>query len=205
MSLRDELVGAPSGIPQYSLVLPSGWAEYDTSAEAEQQLLNRATRRLREQHRPDVAAQLLALTGRAFGGLRSAATHRIYLQTEGWSDDLILPLSITASVRTAPGHGSLDGIVADLIRDRGATALGGDKRFVRWQSDGSVDVGGSRVGQHTIAYLTPFPEPGRRRALQFTAVIVHPSDDPTEAWKPLVTRMGELTDAIVSTLRWHAA
>jgi hypothetical protein len=203
MNLRDELLGTTRPVPEYSLVLPSGWAEYDATAESERELVRLASTRLRQQHRPDLDAQLRALTGRAFAGLRSANTHRIYLQTEAWADELVLPLSITAAVRTAPGGGTLDGIVAELIRD-GATSLHGDKRFVRWERDTTVAVGTTTVGQRTVAYLTPFPD-RRTKALQFTAVAVHPVDDPTEAWRPVVERMLELTDAVVSTFAWRAA
>ncbi|MGW4929962.1 hypothetical protein ACWEOH_12480 [Agromyces sp. NPDC004153] len=202
MNLRDELLGTARPVPEYTLVLPSGWAEYDATAESERELLRLASTRLRQQHRPDLDAQLRALTGRAFAGLRSANTHRIYLQTEAWADELVLPLSITAAVRSAPGGGTLDAIVAELIRD-GATSLHGDKRFVRWERDTTVAVGTTTVGQRTAAYLTPFPD-RRTKALQFTAVAVHPVDDPTEAWRPVVERMLELTDAVVSTFAWRA-
>ena len=203
MNLRDELLGTVRPVPEYTLVLPSGWAEYDATAESERELVRLASTRLRQQHRPDLDAQLRALTGRAFAGLRSANTHRIYLQTEAWADELVLPLSITAAVRTAPGGGTLDGLVAELIRD-GATSLHGDKRVVRWERDATVAVGTTTVGQRTAAYLTPFPD-RRTKALQFTAVAVHPVDDPTEAWRPVVERMLELTDAVVSTFAWRAA
>ena len=203
MNLRDELLGTARPVPEYSLVLPSGWAEYDATAESERELVRLASTRLRQQHRPDLDAQLRALTGRAFAGLRSADAHRIYLQTEAWADELVLPLSITAAVRTAPGGGTLDSVVAELIRD-GATSLRGDKRFVRWERDTTVAVGSTTVGQRTAAYLTPFPD-RRTKALQFTAVAVHPVDDPTEAWRPVVERMLELTDAVVSTFAWRTA
>lgn len=202
MTLRDELTGRRS-VPEYAIVLPDGWDEYDASDASERELVALAGRRLREQHRPDLYGQLRALTGRAFAGMRSAQTHRIYLQTRAWADELVLPLSITASVRTAPGGGSLDALVADLIRS-GATSLHGDKRFVRWQTDSTVAVGTATVGQQTTAYLTPFPD-RRTHALQLTAVAVHPIDDPSESWRPVVERMSELTDAIVSTFRWRAA
>ncbi|MFC5789487.1 hypothetical protein EDM22_17535 [Agromyces tardus] len=203
MTLRDELLGASTALPGYSLVLPSGWHEFPADATAERHLTGLATARLREQHRPDLDAQLRALTGRAFAGLRASSAVAVYLQTEAWADELVLPLSITASVRTAPGGGSLDDIVSELIRTRGASALHGDRRFVRWESDSKVAVGAATVGQHTVAYLTPFPEPGRRRALQFTAVATHPIDDPDESWRPVVERMSELADAVVSTFEWH--
>jgi len=205
MTLRDELLGATSATREFSIVLPSGWHEFEPDDASERTLTDLAAARLRQQHRPDLNAQLRALTGRAFAGMRASKTLRFYLQTEAWADELVLPLSITAAVRTAPGGGSLDQAVTDLIRTKGATALHGDRRFVRWESDTTVAVGSSTVGQHTVAYLTPFPEPGRRRALQFTAVAVHPIDDPTESWRPVVARMADLTDAVVSTFEWHRA
>ena len=112
-------------------------------------------------------------------------------------------MSMTASIRTAPGGGSLDAIVTEAIRTKGATSLHGDQRFVRWAQESEVSMGTATLGQRTVVYLTPLPEPGRRRALQFSAVAVHPLDDPTESWRPLVDRMFELTDAMVSTLEWR--
>ncbi|WP_022889715.1 hypothetical protein [Agromyces italicus] len=204
MSLRDELLGTASGVPSFSIVLPNGWEEFAPDAVAEQHLLGLAGDRLRTAHRPDLYAQLRAITGRAFAGLRASKAERIYLQTTEWESGLLLPLSITAAVRTAPDGGTLDPIVTDLIRTKGATALRGDQRFVRWESDSTMSMGSALVGQHTVSYLTPFPEPGRRRALQFTAVAVHPpTGDGDESWRPLVDGMAELTDAIVSTFEWH--
>ncbi|MBM7505721.1 hypothetical protein ACFPER_01295 [Agromyces aurantiacus] len=203
MTLRDELLGAQRAVPEYALVLPSGWEEHDASVESERALVDLAAARLRDQHRPDLYAQLRALSGRAFAGLRSANTHRLYLQVQGWADELVLPMSITAAVRTAPGGGTLDGVVAELIRG-GATPLHGDKRFVRWERESTMAVGTATVGQRTAAYLTPFPD-RRTHALQFTAVAVHPADDPDESWRPVVERMLELSDAIVSTFSWRRA
>jgi hypothetical protein len=202
--LRAELLGTPpEAVPQFALMLPSGWSEFDAGAASERALMQQATRRLRDQHRPDLLAQLRALTGRAFSGMRSASTLRIYLQTEAWDDGLILPLSITASVRTAPDGGPLDHHVAELIRTKAAKALHEDKRFVRWESSSELAVGSTKVGQHTVAYLTPFPKGGRTHALQFTAVAVHPLGAEYSRENPLLTSMFELSDSIVSTFVWH--
>ena len=199
-SLRAELLGTgPKSVPDFTIMLPSGWAEYDASAASEKKLLALASGRLRNQHRPDLSAQLRAITGRAFDGMRSANTEKIYLQTEAWADDLILPLTITASVRTSPAGASLDEYVVDLIRTHGATALRDDQRFVRWQSRSNVSLGTATVGQRTVAYLTPFPSDARTHALQFTAVAVHPLG---EADLPIIDEMFLLVDAIVSTFAW---
>ena len=34
-------------------------------------------------------------------------------------------------------------------------------------------------------------------------VLEYPVDDPDESWRPVVERMSELADAIVSTFEWH--
>ena len=76
MNLRDELLGTARPVPEYTLVLPSGWAEYDATAESERELVRLASTRLRQQHRPDLDAQLRALTGRAVARPRAAPAHR---------------------------------------------------------------------------------------------------------------------------------
>ncbi|GAB3120080.1 hypothetical protein [Glaciibacter psychrotolerans] len=202
-SLRAELLGAdPNAVPEFTIMLPNGWTEHDATPASEKKLLDQAARRLRDEHRPDLNAQLRALTGRAFTGLRTANTEKIYMHTEAWTDDLVLPLTITASVRTSPTGGSLDQHVVDLIRTKGATALHDDERFVRWESRSDVSLGTATVGQRTVAYLTPFPAGARTHALQFTAVAVHPHG---EGDLPLLDQMFLLTDAIVSTFAWKAA
>jgi hypothetical protein len=204
--LRAELGGSrPTPDPEFSLVLPSGWEEFAPTDAVERDLLDRAKARMQEAHRPDLFAQLRAMTGRAFAGMRSATTVRFYAQTQAWGDELVLPMSITASIRTAPGGGTLDAVVADLIRTKAATALHDDKRFVRWESSSPIAVGTATVEQYTTAYLTPIPGSERRRALQFTAVAAAPGDGSVPRTDPFVVQMFALTDAIVSTLRWHDA
>lgn len=204
--LRAELLlGRPVAVPEYSLVLPNGWEELTADAASERDLMDRAARRLREQHRPDLLAQARAMSGRAFAGLRSADAQKIYVQTEAWADDLVLPMSITTTLRTAPTAAGLDDQVATLIRTQGATALHDDKRFVRWVSDSEIAMGTATVGQHTVAYLTPVPGSARMRALQLTAVIVHPTGAEYTRAHPLISGMELLADSIASTLSWHAA
>ena len=58
MTLRDELLGATAAAPAFTLVLPSGWAEYDADERAAEALGELARRRLREAHRPDLLAQV---------------------------------------------------------------------------------------------------------------------------------------------------
>ncbi|WP_203581630.1 hypothetical protein [Microbacterium hibisci] len=203
--LRAELGATPSpALPEFSLVLPSGWEEFEPTAAVERELLDRARGRLQAAHRPDLLAQLRAITGKAFGGMRSSDTVRFYAQTQAWGDDLLLPLSITASVRRAPGGGSLSSLVADLIRSKGATALHDDKRFVRWESSSPIEMGTATLQQYSTAYLTPVPGSEHRAALQLTAVVAAPADGTVARTDPFVSQMFLLTDAIVSTLRWNA-
>ncbi|MET0976621.1 MAG: hypothetical protein ABWX82_13240 [Leifsonia sp.] len=202
--LRAELLrGRADAVPEFSLVLPSGWSEFDATAASEQQLVEQAAARLRAAHRPDMLAQLRALTGRAFSGMRSARTVKFYIQTDAWDDDLVLPLSITASLRTAPDGGTLDTLVADLIRTKGGKPLSGDQRFVRWETQSDIAVGSTTVGQLTTAYVTPVPGTERRQAMQFTAVVVHPTGGDYDRSTPVIADMIQLSDAIVSTLAWR--
>ncbi|MWB98201.1 hypothetical protein [Agromyces seonyuensis] len=199
-SLRDELSGGATPTPPYALMLPSGWREFAASADAERELTGLVANRLRGEHRPDLLARYRAMSGRAFAGMRGAGVERVYLQTEAWGDGLVAPMSITVAVRVGPEGGSLDGIVADLVR-RGATALRGDQRFIRHVQDAETALGGQTVRQRTISYLTPFPD-RRTHALQFTTVLLLPEPDDDGA-KPLERGFEELSDAIVSTFAWR--
>ncbi|MFB8387755.1 hypothetical protein ACFC3F_11515 [Microbacterium sp. NPDC055910] len=202
--LRAELRGEPAPpIPEFAVVVPSGWDEFAPTDAAQTELLDKAIERARQAHRPDLAAQLRAYTGRAFAGMRSAETLRFYIQTDSWSDDVVLPLSITASLRRPPAGSTLDAVVTDLIRTKGAVALYDDKRFVRWQSRSTLGLGAGYVQQLSTAYLTPVPGAQRTVALQFTAVVAAPADDTVDLETPFVRSMFDLTDAIVSTLVWH--
>ncbi|QTV80218.1 hypothetical protein [Microbacterium sp. NIBRBAC000506063] len=86
------------------------------------------------------------------------------------------------------------------IRSDGATPLLGDKRIMRVERETSDTLDGEPVLTTTIAYLTPIPGSGRRRALLLTAVIIRPPDAPADD-APLL-QMKALFDVCVSTLTW---
>ncbi|MCZ4067417.1 hypothetical protein O1W71_07020 [Microbacterium sp. H37-C3] len=198
--MRADVLG--QSYPEFSVVLPDGWEEFTTTQAAQAALMGRASERLSAAHRPELAAQLRAITTRAFSKMRATGTERFYIQTRAWSNDLLLPLSITASVREATAQKTLDAQVADLIRTRGATALRDDRRFVRWESESTLALGTERARQYTTTYLTPIPGTERREALHLVAVAVAPADGSVPRSHPLVAGMFELSDAVVSTLHW---
>lgn len=200
-SLLEELKGG-GNTPQFVLVLPPGWQEFDPSAETEADLLGIVREKAMHMHRPDIYAQLRTMTARAFADMKASRTLKFYIQTGSWSNDMVLPLSMTATLLTSEPDFTLDQMVVELIRSRGATSLEGDKRFVRWQtqSEAPPEIGGVR--QFAVGYLTPIPGTKRQQAIQFTATAVLPPDDPAGWDDPFVSRMFALTDAIVSTVRW---
>lgn len=203
--LRAELMGGPPpATPEFAVVLPAGWSEFDPTEAVEGDLTGRARERFMQAHRPDLFAELRGMTKRAFAGMRSSQTLKFYIQTEMWADELILPLSLTATLRSQGEGFTLDAGVTDLIRRYGATPLGGDRRFVRWETESTERLGADEVSQFTVSYLTPVPGTERKQALQFTAVAVVPADGSLKQDDPLVRSMFELTDAVVSTLSWRA-
>lgn len=203
MSLKDELLGRTAGRePGFALVMPAGWEQFGPDARSESALLKLASARLRSQHRPDLYGQLQVQVRRAFSGLRAKDGVAIYLQTEA-PDELVMPMSITASRVHAADGASLDGQVAALIRDHGATRFAGSGSMIRWEKDAVQSMGAEKAATHTIAYLTPIPGTERRVAIQLTTAIVHPVElDPEDR---LVLGFSEISDAIVSTFQWGPA
>ncbi|MFA4842031.1 MAG: hypothetical protein WC580_10030 [Agrococcus sp.] len=195
-SLRDAL-GAPD--PRFDMTLPDGWVRMDASDASREALLARARARFLSAQRPDLWAQVRASIQRAFDELRRVRGEAIMLQLESREGAPFVPASITATILA--DHG-LDGHMAQLIAD-GATALEGDRRFVRSESTDEVTQDGVRLGVTTVRYFTPVPGSRRRRALALSAVMPHPPGIDPEDRLLAATKL--LIDAHVGTLRWRRA
>ncbi|ROR65992.1 hypothetical protein [Agrococcus jenensis] len=194
-SLREAL-GATD--PQFDITLPAGWVRMDASDASRDALLAQARARFLTAQRPDLWAQVRASIDRAFEELRRVRGEAIMLQLESGDDAPFVPASITATILSA--EQGLDDHMAQLIAG-GATALDGDRRFVRSESTDEVSQDGVRLGVTTVHYFTPVPGTRRRRALALSAVMPHPPGIDPDDRLLAATRL--LLDAHVSTVRWR--
>ncbi|MBH0008879.1 hypothetical protein [Salinibacterium sp. SWN1162] len=140
---------------------------------------------------------------RLFSEMRRVETVAFFAPGDSAPDSSRLPATLTASVRRGQNGESLDNTIAGLIRRDGATALADDKRFLRWERDSIERMEGTQVATTTVVYLTPVPDTGRKRALQFTLVITHNPDEVGD--EEFVSALGALFDAHLSTFSWSAA
>lgn len=200
-SLKAELRGET--LPEFSLSIPEGWVRRAPSDEVRDEMLAAAKRRLMQAHRPDLYGQTTAMVRKLFSDMQRVETVAFFGPAQDAPDVAYLPATLTASVRRGQDGESLDNAVAQLIRNEGATALGEDKRFLRWERESVENVEGTRVATTTVVYFTPVPETGRKRALQFTLVITHNPDE--EGDKEFVSGLKMLFDAHLSTFAWVAA
>lgn len=200
VSLREQLGGAPD--PDFSLILPPGWERRAVDEAGQQEMVGALRGRLMQAQRPDLYARMRQLVDEAYDQMRAASTVATFVQgtDEG---TLVLPASLTASIRHADAGTNLDDFVRTAITHHGATPLFEDKRFLRLERDTTENLDGETAGVTTVVYLTPVPGTERRRALQFTLVLIRPADVPADD-APLVA-MRTLFDMCVSSLTWLPA
>jgi hypothetical protein len=190
-------------MPEFTLTLPDGWVRKDPSDQVRDDMLAAAKRRLMQAHRPDLYGQTTAMVRKVFTEMQRVETVAFFTPGENAPPEAFLPATLTASIRRGADGQSLDSAIAGLIRNEGATALGDDKRFLRWETSTVESLEGTRAATTTVLYLTPVPDSGRKRALQFTLVITHNPDEPGD--DDFVTALTALFDAYLSTFAWTAA
>jgi len=200
-SLRAELAGET--MPDFVLTLPVGWVKREPSDEERDELLRATKNRLMAVHRPDLYAQMSTMVTRMFRDMQRVETVAYFMPGPDAPDEAYLPATLTASVRRGPNGTSLDDVVAGLIRTQGATALGGDKRMLRWEKEDVQIIDGVRVPTTTVVYFTPVPDTGRKRALQFTLVISHEPIE-TDEDRQFLDGVKAMFDSHLSTFSWKA-
>lgn len=200
-SLKAELRGET--LPEFTLALPIGWERRAPSDEVRDEMLAAAKRRLMQAHRPDLYGQTTALVNKLFTEMRRVETVAFFGPAASAPDEAYLPATLTASVQRGADGTSLDASVAQLIRSEGATPLGDDKRFLRWERERVENVEGTSVATTTVVYFTPVPDTGRARALRLTLVLTH---DPEQAGDvEFVAGLKMLFDSYISTFSWVSA
>lgn len=187
--------------PEFDLALPPGWARHETTEAARDALIQQVRQRLMQTHRPDLMGQLQRMLHEAWDGMRRTDTFAWFGPAEDDESTAWWPASMTASILRGPDGGTLDPVVVDAIRTRGATALFEDKRFIRFETSSTQVIGGEQLGLTTITYITPMPGSRRRRGLHLTATIMTPPHTPQDD-EPLEL-MRTAFDLCVSTLTWR--
>ena len=200
-SLKAELRGET--VPEFTLTIPGGWVRKDPTDQVRDEMLAAVKKRLMQAHRPDLYGQTTGMVRKLFSEMHRMETIAFFGPGENAPAQAYLPATLTATVRRGANGQSLDGPIAELIRNEGATALGDDKRFLRWGSSTVESLDGTRVATTTVLYLTPIPDAGRKRALQFTLIITHNPDEPGDG--DFVVGLTTLFDAYLSTFTWSAA
>ena len=200
--LREQLRGET--LPPFTLTLPAGWVRRAPTDEVRTEMLAAAKRRVMSIHRPDLYAQFQPMFLRMFREMSRTETVAFFLPGPDAPDDAYLPATLTASIRRGPHGTSLDSAMAELIRSKGATALGDDKRILRWEQESVQNLDGTRIPTTTVAYFVPVPNTGRKQALQFTLVITHDEADDEESIR-MLSALKALFDAHLSTFAWMPA
>ena len=201
VGLRELLGGTPD--PDFMLILPPDWVRREVNEQEQARMLAKVRGRLLEAHRPDLYGKMRAMLDEAFTQMRKVSTVALFSPADDAPEGAFLPASLTASIQHAEPGQTLDGYVRAAIQSDGATPLFDDKRIMRVERETSDTIDGEQVLTTTIAYLTPVPGSGRRRALLLTAVIVRPPEAPADDL-PLL-QMKALFDVCVSTLTWVPA
>lgn len=198
IGLRELLGGEPD--PDFSLVLPPGWVRRGVDEDEQERMLAQIRTRTMQAHRPDLHARLRVMVDEAFTQMRKVSTVAMFTAADEAPESAYLPASLTASIQHAEPGQTLDSYVRAAILADGATPLLGDKRIMRVERETSDTLDGEQLLVTTVAYLTPVPGSGRRRALLLTLVLLRGADVPAD--DPPLLQMKALFDLCASTLTW---
>lgn len=198
--LRTLLRGGGT-VPAFRMLLPQGWVTHRPDEETQRELLDTAAKRLATAGRPDLLVQLRRHAGTAFSQLREQRAIVVMMPGEKTPPSLFLPATITAVERVSTPEAPVREVVIDAIRRKGARPLDDRGAIVRWLERREVELDGESSATTSIVYLIAVPDTGRRRAVQLTAVITHPTD--LSADDEVLERWIALIDAHVATFAWE--
>lgn len=199
MSLRAELIGASPRVPGFALVLPDGWASFDTAAKGLKLRADKALAALSPAQRTALtpAVREMFTTMSSTGEKRNVI--RVFAQNDVPAESF-LPVSLVAARLDAPGGRDITSVGMQMISSRGAAPMDDAKTILRWQQTSTVAMEGGSVSSLTINYLLPVPNQPTL-GLIFQASILQ-SADGTDIDPAGLQMMTALCDAIVSTVRW---
>lgn len=196
--LRELLGGTPD--PDFALMLPPGWVRREVSDGEQDHMLTKVRDRLMQAHRPDLYGRMRGLVQEAFAQMRKVSTVAMFTAADDAPESAFMPASLTATIQHAEPGQNLDSYVRVAIAADGATALFGDKRFIRVERETTESMDGEQMLVTTVVYMTPVPGTERRRALLLTLVILRPTD--VAADDDALVQMKTLFDVCASTLTW---
>jgi len=200
-SLRQEL-DLPQ-VPEFEIELPAGWSRRDVTPESLAALTSATKQTFMQAHQPQMQGAMDHMLREAFEGMKRAGAFAIYAPFGAGESTPGMVGSLLVRIRRAPAGKSLDGLVRELIRIKGATPLRGDKRMLRYAEEENVRLESESFVNHSITYLTPVPGSQRRRALELIASVVRPVAVPAESeW--FNAQIG-LMDLCVASFRWSRA
>ncbi|WP_425845421.1 hypothetical protein [Agrococcus sp. TSP3-2-1] len=201
MSDLRTLLRGDGKVPAFRMLLPQGWTSHRPDEQTQEELLGAAAKRLATAGRPDLLVQLRRHAATAFSQLREQRAILIMMPGEGTPQSLFLPATITAVERVSTPDAPVREVVIDAIRRKGAKPLDDKGATVRWLERRDVELDGESSATTSIVYLIAVPGTGRRRALQLTAVITHPTDLPAD--DEVLEQWIALIDAHVATFAWE--
>lgn len=199
MGLREQLGLAKD--PDFVIDLPSGWSRRDTGSDSMELLLESLKRQFMQAHQPQMYATMKRLVGEAFDGMRQTGAVAFYAPVDAPEGTFLMPASIIARIRRADGGASLDSYVRQLIEQRGATPLFDDRRTLRYEDKTEVRIEGEAFVNNSVTYLSPVPGSSRKRAVEFMASLISPTQGANADW---LAAQKSLIDLCVSSLRWRA-
>ncbi|WP_072314593.1 hypothetical protein [Agrococcus sp. Marseille-P2731] len=198
--LRTLLRGGDA-VPAFRMLLPQGWVAHRPDERGERQLLDAAAKKLAAAGRPELLAQLRAHASVAYRQLREQRAFLVIMPGEGTPQALFLPATITGIERVDTPDAPVREVVIDAIRSKGAKPLDRAGMIVRWVERRDVALDGEQTATTSISYMIPIPGAERRRAVQLTAVITHPTDLPAD--DEVLERWIALIDTHVATFSWE--
>ncbi|HET8867118.1 MAG TPA: hypothetical protein VFM87_02195 [Agrococcus sp.] len=198
--LRTLLRGGGT-VPAFRMLLPQGWTAHRPDEQGQRQLLDEAAKKLAVAGRPELLVQLRAQAATAYRHLREQRAFLVIMPGEGTPQSLFLPATITGIERVGTPEASVAEVVVDAIRRRGARPLDDTGRIVRWVERRDVTLDGDTAATTSIVYMMPIPGTEKRRAVQLTAVITHPTD--LSADDEVLERWIALIDTHVATFSWE--
>lgn len=200
-SLKAELLGETT--PEFTMTLPEGWVRRAADDRQQDEMLAEVKKNLMATHRPDLYGQASGMVKKVFAEMKRVETVAFFGPGPDAPAQAFLPATLTASILRGRDGESLDSVAAQLIRAEGATPLGEDKRFLRYEQQSKETFEGTTVDTTTVVYFTPVPASDRTRALRLTLVITHDTTAPGD--DEYVSALKFLFDGHIATFAWIPA
>ncbi len=196
VSLREEILGAPSVEPAFRLLLPEGWTSHPISEDTAASFEERASDVFRRAGRPDLDGAFASILRRSMRDLARAGADYVILPPAS-EERGSAPVSLIVSVITGQNGQPLDAWVAQRFRE-GAQMLDDSGRIVTWRSRKPGSETG--VEQFQSNFLLPVPETDRKKGLLLTGTVL--IEEGASEDSDAVVASSAAFAAIASTVSW---